>query len=121
MSSVGPKRDWKDARAKVEAEGQCRVCGRSCCLEAAHLTGREHDPKKGSVRYVRPESIIPLCGSQSPEWSCHVEYDAHRLDLLSHLTLEEELRVVEDTGSLISALRRVAPNFMRESERSPSA
>lgn len=39
-----PRRDWTDARAKVERAGCCRVCGyASEMLQAAHIVGREHD------------------------------------------------------------------------------
>ena len=111
-----PRRDWSDARAKVESEEICRVCGRSICLEAAHIMGRVHDPQKGQskTRYVRPESIVPLCGSLAPEFSCHVLYDAHQIDLLPYLTKEEQAQAVLDAGSIDSARRRLCPSEFRE-------
>lgn len=40
-------RDWADARAKVDAEGHCRACGRPDShehpLEADHVSGRKYD------------------------------------------------------------------------------
>ena len=45
----GPNRDWHDARAKVDAEGKCRACGRpdtEVDLEAAHVSGRRFDEHK---------------------------------------------------------------------------
>ena len=106
------KRDWKDARRKVDSEGMCRVCGRSCELEAAHITGRVYDqPKPGQkTRWVNPDSIVPLCGQFSPEWSCHTLYDSKQLDLLGHLTPQEEAKAVLDLGSIESARRRLCPS-----------
>lgn len=110
-----PRRDWTEAREKVEREGRCRVCGQSAPkLEAAHVIGREHDEPKvpgGKTLWVNPDRIVPLCGSLNPPWGdqdCHVEYDAHRLDLLPVLTLDEQLQAVRDAGGIALALRRVS-------------
>ncbi len=49
MTLGGPPRDWRDARAKVDAEGKCRACGRpdtQVDLEAAHVSGRRFDEHK---------------------------------------------------------------------------
>lgn len=100
------KRDWADARAKVEEEGECRVCGSSEHLEAAHIMGRKHDEPKGSVLYVRPERIVPLCGTFSKN-ECHAAFDAHRLELLIHLTCAEQARAVIDAGSITLAMKRL--------------
>ncbi len=100
-----PKRDWTHARAKVEAEGACRVCG-SPNVEAAHVIGREHDPELQEldgtpfVRVVLPEAVVPLCREH------HTAYDHHELDLLPHLNLEEQERAVKDAGSIALAYKR---------------
>lgn len=67
---MGPKRDWKDAREKVEEEGRCRVCHIERGLQAAHVTRREFDkPKPGQkTRWVNPDSIIPMC----PKVPCRI-------------------------------------------------
>lgn len=50
--SLGPKRQWSDAREKVERERVCRHCGSDWTrypgrrLEAAHTAGRSHDRPK---------------------------------------------------------------------------
>ena len=110
---MGPKRDWKDARAKVESEECCRVCKTTeAKLEAAHVTERRYDqPKPGRKElWVAAESIVPLCSS------CHKEYDAHCLDIVHVLETDEQEKALRDTGSLIAALRRTAPEWMRANE-----
>jgi hypothetical protein len=111
-----PKRDWSDARAKVEQEGCCRICKRSDCpLEAAHVLGREHDEPKVSKAtgeilkelYVHPARIVPLCGP-FPE-GCHGDVDYHRVNLLHHLTIEEQVQVVRDADGIAPAWRALAP------------
>lgn len=113
-----PKRDWSDARAKVDAEGVCRVCGFPRKLESAHIAGRKFDEPKNSnskTLYVKPERIVPLCGIPvDGKFSCHLRYDAHRLDLLGYLTSEEEAQAVLDLGSIESARRRLCPSAYRE-------
>jgi hypothetical protein len=114
-----PKRDWSDARAKVEEEGCCRVCGSGTNVEAAHITGRKHDePLLGSqTLYVHPNRIVPLCGDYiGDEWrhGCHGRYDAHELDLLSYLTTAEQAQAVQDAGSIESARARLCPSAYRE-------
>lgn len=96
---MAPKRrDWKLARAKVDAEGECRVCNRGDGLEAAHVIGRVHDPADGKVR---PVDVIPLCGA------CHRNYDGRNLDLLPYLTHDEQAAAVGHLG-IIGALRRIS-------------
>jgi hypothetical protein len=103
------RRDWSDARLKVDDEGRCRRCLRSDVrLEAAHVLGRKFDRARveGSttkVRYVHPDSVLPLCET------CHREYDAHRIGILGFLTKKEQVRAVEDAGSIESARRRLDP------------
>jgi hypothetical protein len=113
--TLPPRRDWKDARAKVDAEGRCRSCrkpagggGSGVVLEAAHVIGREHDqPKREGVvlivgvLWVDPVDVVPLCRT------CHALYDQRRLDLLPVLTIEEQTAAVAKLG-LIGALRRIA-------------
>lgn len=115
-----PKRDWTDARAKVEEEGCCRICKRSDRkLEAAHILGREHDEPKVKVGsdgksftgsktlYVHPDRIVPLCGP-FPE-GCHGDVDYHRVNLVHVLTLDEQLQAVKDAGGIAEAWRALAP------------
>lgn len=108
---MGPKRDWSDARAKIDAEGGlCRVCA-AFSAEAAHIIGRSHDEPKtpgSKTLYVKPERIVPLCCV--PDRRCHERYDAHALDLLSYLTLDEQVQAVRDAGGIESARRRLCPS-----------
>lgn len=97
-----PRRNWKQARAKVEEEGKCRVCGIQRGLQAAHLVPRVHDEKRGSIRFVDPANILPLCPP------CHAALDSHELDVLPYLTRQEELHAVAVLG-LEQARRRLAP------------
>lgn len=113
------KRDWSSARQKVVDEGtRCRVCKRTLRVEAAHIIGREHDrdSRNGLVWghdadacFVRPDRIVPLCGPATDLNTCHGKYDAHRLDLLPHLTREEEAQAVADVG-LEAARMRLCPS-----------
>lgn len=117
-----PRRDWSDARAKVDAEGACRLrrgLSSYTCegkLEAAHIIGREHDPLMGMVAgrdskalWVRPVSILPLCSVH------HGAYDRHEVDVLHVLSLDEQLTAVEDAGSVESMRRRTAPTAYQRS------
>lgn len=115
MKRKQPRRDWTRARAKVEAEGRCRLHRLGdCCgyLEAAHVVAREHDrlspdqeamrPKGSDVVWpVRPDRVIPLCGFH------HEAYDDHTVDVLPVLSLDEQLRAVRDAGGIALALRRL--------------
>lgn len=118
MKRTQPKRCWAAARAKCDAEEACRVGPVGCegRLEAAHLVGRDRDqfeldgwPRLGPWR-VEPVRIVPLCTKH------HDRYDgrAHpRLDLLGHLTAEEEAQAVLDAGGLELARRKLAPAAYR--------
>jgi len=103
------RRDWSDARQKVDSESACRRCLRSDVpLEAAHVIGRRHDKPRveGSttkVLYVHPDSIWPACRD------CHQAYDAHEIGIAPFLTAAEQARAVLDAGSLESARRRIDP------------
>lgn len=112
-----PKRDWTDARAKVEIEGRCRVCGwEGEGLEAGHIMGRRYDePAHTGTKtlYVNPLRIAPLCPAFAPE-HCHQSYDEKQLDLLSYLAVEEQAQAVLDAGSIESARRRLCPGAFVE-------
>jgi hypothetical protein len=111
-----PRRNWNDARHKVELEGACRVCVhhgqtpvRRPRLEAAHIVGQKYDKphpipsprelERGEL-YVRADEIVPLCQKH------HREYDAHQLDLLPYLHRNEQVRAVEHLG-IAGAYRRL--------------
>jgi hypothetical protein len=93
-----PRRDWKLARAKVDREGECRVCHTPEDLQAAHTVGREHDPDNGRVRDI---DIVPLC------IRCHAEYDGRRLNLIPYLSMHEQAAAVEHLG-IDRAIRRLS-------------
>jgi hypothetical protein len=102
---MGPRRDWSDAREKVEAEGRCRVCGITRGLQAAHITRRSFDaPKPGrKTLWVNPDSILPLCPR------CHSEYDSHEISILGKLTHPEQLKALGDMGTIEAVRRRTDP------------
>jgi hypothetical protein len=85
------------ARAKVEAEGRCRLGPQGCDgpLEAAHVVERRYD----DVPTVPPSDVIPLCRHH------HGRYDARRVSVLEILTLEEQAAAVDKLG-IVRALRR---------------
>jgi hypothetical protein len=95
------------ARAKVEAEGRCRVCGTNASkCDAAHLWPRS----MGGGGFDTPDLVIPLCSRIKGGTGCHDEFDAHRLDVLEHLTLDEQLATVRAAGSIERARQRLAPS-----------
>lgn len=110
-----PRRTWDSARAKVDSEGECRVCGSQEQLEAAHILGRSHDAytlgrlKRSKTWHVEPLRIVPLCGTFSNN-ECHRLVDEHKLDLLPYLELEEEVTAVRDAGGIELARRKLAPS-----------
>ena len=71
-------RDWGPGIVKVQAEGQCRVCGRSDALDPAHIVPRSRGGDMAA------ENIVPL------DRDCHTAYDSGELELLPYLTLEEQ-------------------------------
>lgn len=98
-------RDWKEARAKVDREGCCRVCQSPVDVQAAHVIGRRNDecvvgPRGGSRRLVRAVDVVPLCPRH------HDAYDRRELDLLPYLTWEEQAAAVASCG-LAGAVRRI--------------
>lgn len=92
------RRDWT-ACAEKRDQG-CRICGVHPA-EMAHVIGRVHDHRRGSVVVVDADSVCPLCKSH------HEAYDARLLDLLPHLTVEEQARAVVDAGGIEAARRRI--------------
>jgi len=123
-----PKRDWTDARAKVDHEGCCRICKRTDRkLEAAHVLGREHDEPKVSKTtgeilqelYVHPDRVFPACGPFPA--GCHGDAEYRRINVLSHLTLEEQLQAVKDAGGIEAARIRLEPVTHREEVEASSA
>jgi hypothetical protein len=108
-----PPRDWTLAREKCESG--CRLCGDPA--EAAHIIGRSHDSHE-PIRcpewvpftpwLVAPDRILPLCRAH------HTAYDSHQLDVLAHLTPDEQVQAVADAGSLELARRRLLPSEYRQ-------
>lgn len=108
------RRTWTAAHIKIAAERhRCRVCKKKGPVQAAHIIAREHDRKPSlddreldghilaEPYTVHPNRIVPLCEHH------HREYDAHRLDLLPHLTLDEQLQAVADAGGIETARIRL--------------
>ena len=95
MKCSQPRRNWSEANAK---RGPCRVCGETEGVELAHLSGREYDPILGDIRYVRPVSVIPLCGPATTSTTCHGLQHAGLLDLIPHITKAEAACAVLDLG-----------------------
>ena len=94
------RRDWKEARAKVEYEsGRCRVCF-APNADAAHVIPRSLAPGVGNN--MSADNIVPLCRE------CHVEYDQHRLDLLPYLGMAEQVAAVRQAGGIALAYRRTS-------------
>lgn len=94
------RRDWKEARAKVDHEsGRCRVCY-APNADAAHVIPRSLAPGVGNN--MSADNIVPLCRD------CHTEYDQHRLSLLEYLTLPEQVAAVRQAGGIALAYRRTA-------------
>jgi hypothetical protein len=102
------QRDWSEAHAKVREEARCRIKGcKNKDLDPAHTFKRGlqdvdvevlyFDDAAGCdrlklVKHVLPDSIVPLCRMH------HEQYDAHRLNLLPYLTLEEQADMARCVG-----------------------
>lgn len=105
------RRNWEYARAKVDSERGCRVCGSRERVEAAHTIGRKYDrisgifggDGPGPTVTVNPDDVVPLCQTH------HGEYDKHELDLLPYLTHDEQASAVRNVG-IVSAMRRLTSN-----------
>jgi hypothetical protein len=109
-----PRRDWGLARSKRDAEGaRCRLCKSSCQVELAHVWRRQADrywadgTPQGALWIVLPERVVPLCREH------HRAYDAHLIDLLGHLTPQEEAQAVIDADGLENARIRICPSEYR--------
>lgn len=110
MKRGAPKRDWSDI--EITADDPCRICGICGRTERAHVSGRKHDrPKPGQTTlWVNPLDIVGLCGPATDHHSCHYGVDNGLIDLLDHLTTEEQVRAVEVMGTIEAARRRLAPS-----------
>jgi hypothetical protein len=97
------------ARAKVEAEGRCRLAHSPPCdgpLEAAHVVERRYDQT-----YTVPAlNVIPLCTLH------HARYDARRVGILEVLSYEEQAAAVAKLG-ITRALRRLTSGQTEAVER----
>lgn len=101
VSRTNPRRDWTEARAKVDYEGRCRVCGRSDVkLDAAHIIPRSMVPPDCGGEH--PDNIVPLCAER-----CHPAYDRGELDLLGALSIAEQVKAVDLACGISRALRRI--------------
>ena len=81
---------------KIITEGQCRVCTRKD-IQTSHLWPRG----RGAPKYEDPDICIPLCAYH------HFWFDAHQLELLPYLSLEEQLATVREAGGIVKAYRRL--------------
>jgi hypothetical protein len=91
------RRDWTAAHRKVEDELYCRVCDKQAD-DAAHIVPRSLGGG------MTADAIVPLCRGH------HTAYDAHKLDLLEHLTYEEQSEAVRVIG-IERARQRLAPSL----------
>lgn len=88
------RRVWLEMRAKVVREGQCRNCGTTHGVEAAHLVPRSRlGPNKGAED---ARNCIPLCGDF--ERGCHRAYDEHRMSIRHLLRADEIAYMVQLVG-----------------------
>lgn len=89
MNGIGMKkagrRDWNEAHRKCEEEQTCRVCPMPAS-DPAHVIPRSLGGGMSAA------AVVPLCRDH------HNQYDDHDLDLLPHLTREEELEAVRVVG-----------------------
>lgn len=87
------KRSWTEAHRKCEEEETCRVCDQPAS-DPAHIVPRSLGGGMSA------DAVVPLCRGH------HDLYDGHELDLLPHLTRQEELEAVRVLG-LARAYRRL--------------
>jgi hypothetical protein len=117
ISGIGARkprivRSWDAAREKCDLEQGCRICG-AWPVEAAHIIGRDKDgdfPVRNedwSPWDVAPDRIVPLCHDhhQGPNGQ-----HAKRLELLSYLTLPEQIQAVADAGGISRAMVLLSPS-----------
>ena len=90
------RRNWAEARAKVDAEdGCCRICG-SPYADAAHVIPRG----LAGTGHMGADDVVGLCREH------HTQYDAHTLNLLPYLRISEQLAAVSAAGGIGLAYRR---------------
>lgn len=95
------KRDWAAAREKCDREGRCRACG-DPYPEAAHLWPRSMGGGQDA------DLILPLCRA------CHELFDAHHIDVLSLLSLDEQLALVRAANGIERArIRALSSEYRR--------
>jgi hypothetical protein len=91
------------ARQKVEDEGECRVCGEPADrCDAAHTWDRA----TAGGDFTEPALVVPLCAKIKGGAGCHDLYDAHKLDLLPYLRLDEQVAMVKAAGGIERARKR---------------
>jgi hypothetical protein len=92
------------ARAKVDAEGECRVCGIGGPerLDAAHVWDRS----QGGADFDEPDAVVPLCSRIKGGTGCHDDYDDHLLNLWGFLTAAERGTAARYAGSVSRARDR---------------
>lgn len=93
------KRDWARARKKVDAEGNCRLCG----LPWPHAHHIVHRSLGGDEQ---ADNIVPLCAE------CHLGVHDRKLDLLPSLNLQEQGYAASLIG-IERAHRLLAPSVYR--------
>lgn len=105
------------ARAKVEHEGGCRVCGAAAALcDAAHIWDRS----LGGPGFDDPDAVVPLCSLAKGSLSGHHDaYDRHELDLLPYLTTAEQVALVRYAGTIERARDRAIGRGVKRPKRRP--
>lgn len=101
------RRDWRLAREKCDFEGQCRACGRTGHIEAAHVIGRERDydlSRNERNIVVVPDRILPLCRD------CHEKQHRNELEMVPLLSRAEQVQAVADVG-IEGAMQRLSPGY----------
>lgn len=91
-----PKRVWVKANEKLALTGRCVHCKSTRDLQRAHTIGRENDPVEivdgEKARVVQAHDIAILCRT------CHLEYDAHNLNIFDDLSYEEQGAAARHVG-----------------------
>ena len=97
VSGSMKRRDWSAAREKCEAEdNRCRVC-RKAGVDAAHIIPRS---RNGTESNMTADAILPLC-----RWCHQRQHSAEGLDILSVLTLDEQIEAVKNANGIATAYR----------------
>ena len=109
------RRGWPEETEALRENG-CVFSDMDCegRTELAHITKRRFDRPRTDYRsaptpsvWVEPESILPMCSHH------HRLYDAGHLDVIAHLSTRQQVRAIEDYGSITKALERIAPSISR--------